>query len=371
MSRSKKMVGLVTALASVSAFTLAYAAAGPAASAASRPAHASGVIGGKVAVDSAAILKYWTPQRLASAKNVDVQVASSPVTSALREVAKGTAGAVAGGLPTGKASTSTIPAETPIAQAFSYPFPYTSWNVPTSDYKHYPWAVNGKIFFTNDGGNFVCSGTAIPSVNGTSNENEVWTAGHCLVNTEVNDQGVDSSFEFIPAYNGGSKKLAAQQPFGAFTWNGTWETSGAWYFNRDFSEDEAAIQVNTNGSGQILGNATGWAGFAWNQSTDQQFVAFGYPAASPYNGKLMVTDLGASAVLDTGIGGAGSPPIGIGNPMTGGSSGGGWAIGWSDTGTGYINGHNDYKYTSQPGAMYSPYQDSLSNQVRCFGAASC
>lgn len=371
MSRSKQMVGLVTCLASVSAFTLAYAAAGPVASAATKPAHTSQAIGGHVAVDSAAILKYWTPARLASAKDVDVQVVSKPVTSALHEVATGQAGAVAGGLPGSKASTAAFPGESPIAQAFSYPFPYTSWNVPTSSYKHYPWAVNGKIFFTNNGGNFVCSGTVVPSVNGSSNENEVWTAGHCLVNTEVNNQVLDSFFEFIPAYNGGAKKLSAQQPFGAFTWNGAWETTSAWYFNRDFSEDEAALQVNTNGSGQILGNRTGWAGFAWNQSTDQQFVAFGYPAASPYNGNLMVTDIGASAVLDTGIGGAGSAPIGIGNPMTGGSSGGGWMIGWSETGTGWVNGHNDYKYSSQPGAMYSPYQDTLSNTVRCFGAASC
>lgn len=57
--------------------------------------------------------------------------------------------------------------------------------------------------------------------------------------------------------------------------------------------------------------------------------------------------------------------------MTGGSSGGGWMIDWSQTGTGYVNGHNDYKYTSQPLAMYSPYQDTLSNIVRCFGASSC
>ena len=39
--------------------------------------------------------------------------------------------------------------------------------------------------------------------------------------------------------------------------------------------------------------------------------------------------------------------------------------------TGYINGHNDYKYSNQPLAMYSPYQDTLSNTVRCFGATSC
>ena len=63
--------------------------------------------------------------------------------------------------------------------------------------------------------------------------------------------------------------------------------------------------------------------------------------------------------------------IGIGNPMTGGSSGGAWDIDWSPANPGYIDGHNDYKFYSQPNAMYSPYQDGLSNRVRCFGASSC
>jgi hypothetical protein len=57
--------------------------------------------------------------------------------------------------------------------------------------------------------------------------------------------------------------------------------------------------------------------------------------------------------------------------MTGGASGGAWDIGWSLTQPGWINGHNDYKYGNQPLAVYSPYQDSLSNVVRCFGASSC
>ena len=46
-------------------------------------------------------------------------------------------------------------------------------------------------------------------------------------------------------------------------------------------------------------------------------------------------------------------------------------IGWTSAGPGYINGHNDYKYSNQPLAMYSPYQDTLSNTVRCFNKTSC
>ena len=58
--------------------------------------------------------------------------------------------------------------------------------------------------------------------------------------------------------------------------------------------------------------------------------------------------------------------------MTAGSSGGAWDIDWTTTsGAGYIDGHNDMKLSNQPDAVYSPYQDSLSNIVRCFGASSC
>ena len=40
-------------------------------------------------------------------------------------------------------------------------------------------------------------------------------------------------------------------------------------------------------------------------------------------------------------------------------------------GGGWVNGHNDYKYINpaQPLAMYSPYYDTLANQLRC-GAAT-
>jgi V8-like Glu-specific endopeptidase len=329
------------------------------------------VVGVKAKVNKAAVLAYWTPARLAAAKDADVlTVAGAPTTAAVGAAHTGKRGEVPGSLPGGAKAPFTLSNGPAVPAAFTYPFPYDSWTVPNRDYTKYPWSVNGKIFFTNDGTDYVCSGTVVPSVSGSSNEDEVWTAGHCLINTESLTGVWDSSLVFIPAYNG-TKSGAKQDPFGEYVWTGAAESTVAWVDNRDLSEDEAAFTVGTNSHGQTLGNVVGWAGFAWNWSTNEQFVAFGYPAASPYTGNTLITDLAASAVLDTSIGGAGSPPVGIGNPMTGGSSGGGWMVDWSDTGTGYVDGHNDYKYTSEPDAMYSPYQDSLSNIVRCFGASSC
>jgi V8-like Glu-specific endopeptidase len=291
----------------------------------------------------------------------------------------GRPGAVPGGAPlSATAATGGTSAQTETT-------PYDSFQVTRADTKKYPYELNGALFFTNNGGNYSCSATSVGSHDASTAENEIWTAGHCLVNSESNNQVVDSFAEFIPAYDGQYccstatvKAEKAWAPFGIFTWDGGWETNTAWYNNRDLSEDEAAMEVGTsNITGLSLGQSVGWDGFAWNQSVDQQFVTFGYPAGAPYTGKFMEADISATGGQD-GNGGANSEnPLYIGSPFTGGSSGGAWNIGWSDSGPGYINGHNDYVYVNSSGVespadqMYSPYQDTLSNSVRCFGAASC
>ncbi len=321
-------------------------------------------------VNAKAVLAYWTPARLRAAKSVDVVVAGSrPNVVPPSTHTPGKPGHVAGGMPRGTAAAATHPA-TVTPEAFGYPYPYDSFTPQWALWHAYPDEVNGKLFFTNNRTGYVCSATAVGSASGSSNENEIWTAGHCLVNTGGNNHVYDSSAIFIPGYNG---NLANFDPFGEFVWNGGSSTTTAWLNNSDLTEDEAAMTVGTSTTtGRTLGQAVGWDGFAWNYPVNQQFVAFGYPAASPYNGKNLVEDIGATAGQDGNISGAnGTRPIVIGNPMTGGSSGGAWNIGWNTNGPGYINGHNDYKYTNQPLAMYSPYQDSLSNAVRCFGASSC
>lgn len=176
----------------------------------------------------------------------------------------------------------------------------------------------------------------------------------------------DSFAEFIPAYNGAAANF---DPFGIFVAT-SFSTTSNWLNSGDISVDEGAMQVGTNGSGQTLGQAVGWDGFAWNWSTSENFTAFGYPVASPYRGNFMVEDI-ASTASSLNLGGQGQPLIGIGNPMTGGSSGGAWDVDWSASNGGFIDGHNDYKLNAQPLAMYSPYQGTLSNTVRCFGASSC
>lgn len=375
-----KLTSKVAAIVAASSLSgLVLIAVGSAGTVASASQKAPAAIGGHVQVSQAATLAYWTPARMKAAKPVDVIAAGASQSLEATHNATGKPGAVPGGAPLGAKTaggSSVHPATTD---------PYDSFQVSTADTKKFPYELNGALFFTNNGSDYSCSGTSVASFDSSSAENEVWTAGHCLVNTEANNQIHDSFAEFIPAYDGAKcckDNTVAQEkkwaPFGIFTWTGGWETNTAWLNNRDLSEDEAAIEVGTsNITGATLGNSVGWDGFAWNESVDQQFVTFGYPAGSPYNGDYMEADISATGGQDSNGGANSQNPIYIGSPFTGGSSGGAWNIDWSDSGPGYINGHNDYVYVNSSGVetpadqMYSPYQDTLSNEVRCFGASSC
>jgi hypothetical protein len=378
MKRNRTFFG--ASIATASALSLVFLAVGSAGTAASANQPTPAAAGGQAQISQQATLSYWTAARLESAKPVDVIAAGSAQSLKVSAKPTGKPGGVPAGAPldatTATGGGSVQPATTD---------PYDSFQVTKADTTLYPYDLNGALFFENNGTNYDCSATSVASFDSGTAENEIWTAGHCAVNTESNNQVHDSSAEFIPAYNG--KKCCNQStvkqeekwaPFGIFTWTGAWETATAWLNNRDLSEDEAAMEVGTsNITGRTLGQAIGWDGFAWNRSVDQQFVTFGYPAGAPYNGQDMEADISATGGQDSNGGANSENPLYIGSPFTGGSSGGAWNIGWSDMGPGQINGHNDYVYNNSSGVetpadqMYSPYQDTLSNTVRCFGATSC
>ena len=312
---------------------------------------------------------YWTPQRMAEAKSFDIlsDGHAGPATARTADPYAGKPEMLPGGLP---ADTSVVDSaaflDRPSAVASSI-----FEEVPVTLTKTYPYRTNGKIFFTWNGEQGQCSGTSVLSYQGSSDEDEVWTAGHCLVNSEGQADGIHATnIEFVPAYDGSASTFAARYPFGVFPY-AAGITTTAWLDNADDSEDEAAFVVGRNSAGQTLGQAVGEEGFAWNQSDTQYFTAFGYPAASPFAGTSMYKDIARTDMTFADPGGAGRPAIGIVNPMTQGSSGGAWNIDWSTANAGYIDGHNDFTNSLYPGVMFSPYQDSLANMVRCFGASSC
>ena len=350
-------IALVAVAGTASAFAASSATAAPASPAAKAPSPV--VVHTAPSVDAAKVTAYWTPARMKAAKPVDLTVAKSPAgKTGLAPRADGAPGSVAG-------SGSAAATKTASPEAA-----YQLVKVPVAKTKKWPNNLNGKIFFTNLGVDYVCSGTSVAAASAPT-QNQVWTAGHCVANTEGGNQ-FDSYAQFIPAYNGNASTESKIAPFGRFTAT-QYITTTAWLNNYDFSVDMGSMRVGTNAKGQTLGQAVGWGGFAWNQSYTQTFNAFGYPAGAPFNGTAMYRNKAATSATYTFPGGAGATTLGIPNPMTGGSSGGSWNIGWNGSAgqAGRINGHNDFKFNADPSTMYSPYFNNLANTVRCFGATSC
>jgi hypothetical protein len=256
----------------------------------------------QVAKSAAAVREYWTAERMANAKPADF--------------VRGPDGAVK---PKKRAWTS-----------HEAPQPYNP--------------MHGKVFFSEGGQNFVCSGTALTS----GNQSTVWTAGHCVSNGAGT---FHTNWSFVPAYRNGSR------PYGTWTARNLWTTSG-WHNAGDFSVDLGAAAVSTSG-GSTLTSVTGGRGITFNYARQQAYQSWGYPAAPPFTGGLSWICDSEWATDDTS---ASPPTIGIGCDMTGGSSGGGWIVGNA------VASVNSYGYSNQPNVMYGPYQSSAAQSL--YNAAS-
>jgi hypothetical protein len=254
----------------------------------------------KVEQSRAEVLDYWTAEKMRNAKPAPL--------------AKGGNGG--GG---GKKSTA--------GQATEVAGPYTG----------FPTSTNGKVFFTDDGVNYVCSGTAVES----QNESVVWTAGHC-----VNEGPGDffTNWAFVPAYRDNVR------PFGTFTASEL-HTTPQWSGSGDFSYDLGAAVVSPDSNGTTLTDTVGGGrtlAFGYNRS--QRYNSYGYPAANPFNGqRLWMCD----SPLYTNDTSASPATMGIQCNMTGGSSGGGWVAG-----TGSVYSVNSYTYKSLRNVMFGPYQET-------------
>ena len=259
-----------------------------------------------VAQDKAAVQRYWTPERMRNARPAD-------------RILSGTYAAAAKPVKPPKRAFAASPV-TP---------PYTSQ----------PTSTNGKVFFTDDGLNYVCSGTALLS----GNKSTVWTAGHCVHDGASN---FHTNWAFVPAYADGSR------PYGTWTARQLLTTNG-WATSGDFSFDNGAAVVNLNG-GQALTDVVGGRNPSFNYARNQTYVSHGYPAAPPFSGGRMFI---CEADLGTRDTSANPATMGIGCDMTGGSSGGGWVVGNN------VLSVNSYGYQTQPNVMYGPYQGTVAQQL--------
>ncbi len=254
-------------------------------------------------------VKYWTKASMQSASDADQQIGlASDLTQASIDISAGKA-----------------------AQQQGQP--------PRNGNISYPLSTIGKVFLTNAAGqNLACSGTAVVSSNGSV----VDTAGHCLY---LNGSWMRNVI-FCPLYESGNT------PYGCWAARDL-EVPSDWINARpnDYHHDFGMIIVTPNNEG-VLTDLVGGAGWAYNQPANQTFYAYGYPAASPFDGQTRKSCEGS---IGTTWQHGGGNVVSIRCGMTGGSSGGPWFI--QMNGNLYLNGHNDFTNILQPGYMFSPYYD--------------
>ncbi|MCW1805359.1 trypsin-like serine peptidase [Brachybacterium squillarum] len=189
----------------------------------------------------------------------------------------------------------------------------------------------GKVFFTQGGVDYVCSGNAVASGNGST----VATAGHC-----VNDAGTwATNWVFVPGYDHGDA------PYG--TWVATdLVSTDQWVSDEDISYDVAFAKVEPESGTATLESTVGTTAIAFNQARGASYTSYGYPAAAPFDGESLESCSGTAS--DDTIGDTQSQ--GISCDMTGGSSGGPWFLG-----DGAQNSVNSFGYNTQKNVMYGPY----------------
>ncbi|MFE1380975.1 trypsin-like serine peptidase [Streptomyces sp. NPDC058740] len=261
---------------------------------------------------------FWTPARMRAATPLDLGL-THPT---------GHPAAVA------RSSTpTTIPATSPAADASTptaFPQAGGAWTSGGAVVK-----TSGRVFFTFQGRTASCSGNAVTSQNAST----VITAGHC-----VKYQGAwHTNWVFVPAYADGNA------PYGQWTATKTL-TTPQWEASEDINYDVGAAVVAPL-NGRTLTSVTGAQGIQFNGGYNKPMYAFGFPAASPYDGTKLVYCSGNSS-KDFLL----SQDHGLGCNMTGGSSGGPWFVSFNEaTGTGLQASVNSFGYNFLPNRMFGPY----------------
>lgn len=267
--------------------------------------------GKRVNSNADAVSDYWTPERMRNAIPVERVLAGGPV-----ERAK------PGGGGGGGSSWTSGSVDWSVAEAITY--------------------TNGKVFFTDGGTNYVCSGTAVSASNGSV----VWTAGHC-----VNDGSGDfhTNWSFVPAYN-------SDRSLGTFVAEYLY-TSSAWATSGEFGEDFGAARVYQKTTGTLTATigasrpVSTVAGTADDQLGKRR-ESFGYPAAGKFNGQhLRYCDSYVSRTDSN----ATPRTMAIPCDMTGGSSGGGWIDDHEQSvSAGPLVSVNSYGYRGLKNTMFGP-----------------
>jgi V8-like Glu-specific endopeptidase len=304
-----------------------------------------------------AVLRYWTRRRMEDA------VPLGPATSALRAAAGAITQPVAGLLGAGSAASLPLPAPlgslvppleflaapvrvAPVAAAVRASRGVRMLRAAGGGGRTTgaQWAGGGaiarsagKIFFTLNGTDYVCSGAAVAS----ANADVAVTAGHCASDGSGNWA---TNWTFVPGYSNGNA------PYGSYTAR-RYFVAGQWTSSANEDYDVAFVALNTasvGGAPTHVVSAVGGLGVAFGGQA-ARVDAFGYPSEPPYNGERLYYCAGSTspdpyhATNDTGVNCA----------MTEGSSGGPWLSGFnSSTGIGTVTSVSSFKYDDSTDIMY-------------------
>lgn len=269
------------------------------------------------AAERQAVSRYWTPQRMASARPGGDRIDAMAKPSSQGKPGGG--GSTGGGTAT---MTDVPPAGTP-AEARTV----------------------GKVFFTLGRTDYVCSGSSVAS----ANDSLVLTAGHCLHSGKGGSRGFATKFMFVPGYDGTASATSVREPFGRYVYAKLFTTS-QWANSGDFTYDVGFATVGTTTSGQLEDAVGGYGLKVGRTPYGTQTTSWGYPAAGKYDGRTLKSCSGAT------IDDPSYDTQGIVCDLTGGSSGGPWLL------TGdyahYAHSVNSYKYTGGAYAnthMFGPF----------------
>jgi V8-like Glu-specific endopeptidase len=201
----------------------------------------------------------------------------------------------------------------------------------------------GKVFFTLDDVDYVCSGSAVHSAKG----DVVLTAAHCVSGAAGKWA---SNWIFVPGYRDGA------QPYGAYTARRffvapQWTQAAGAADGAAERYDVAFVTVNlppaparSRPAGRPL---PAGPPVAFGQRVAETTYVLGYPAEPPYTG--LYPDYCAGQARSGGLGGAR-----IRCTMTAGDSGGPWLTRFSPrTGTGTIVAISTFKISDDPGGLYA------------------
>jgi V8-like Glu-specific endopeptidase len=200
---------------------------------------------------------------------------------------------------------------------------FTSSRVfPNAATTTYPYRTVGKLFFSDSAGNnFVCSASVI-------SYRVVVTAGHCVHSGSA--AGFYRNFLFVPSFRNGTA------PFGTWDWafvtvTGAWANGGGAVPN---AADYAMFEMrDRDAAPQRIGGVTGFLGWQTQSLSQNHTTMLGYPCNLDNCQRMHRVDAGAFRNTSPNN-------VEYGSDARGGSSGGPWVQNFGDPAAGQTGGTN-------------------------------